>query len=74
MVHSGRPSAAGGIRAREERLKGIINPTIAPLWLPCVTSNTILSAERSALMDTNHGKRTRLRAGGLGLGVLERAR
>jgi len=62
---------AGGIRAGEERLEGIINPTIrAVLGADGVTSNTILSAERSALMDTIT-EQTRLRAAALGLEVLD---
>jgi len=62
---------AGGVRAGEERLEGIINPTIrAVLGADGVTSNTILSAERSALMDTITSE-TRERAAALGLEVLD---
>ena len=68
---SGKAVGAGGIRAGEERLEGIINPTIrAVLGADGVTSNTILSAERSALMDTIT-EQTRLRAAALGLEVLD---
>jgi len=62
---------AGGIRAGEERLEGIINPTIrAILGADGVTSNTILSAERSRLMDQITTE-ARLRAAALGLEVLD---
>ena len=62
---------AGGIRAGEERLEGIINPTIrAILGADGVTSNTILSAERARLMDQITAE-ARLRAAALGLEVLD---
>mgnify|MGYP000176836474 CR=1 FL=1 len=62
---------AGGIRAGEERLEGIINPTIrAVLGADGVTSNTILSAERSRLMDEITAQ-ARARAAALGLEVLD---
>ena len=42
----------GGLRAAEDRLEGILNPTIrAVLGSDGVTSNTILSADRAELMD-----------------------
>ena len=62
---------AGGIRAGEERLEGILNPTIrAVLGADGVTSNTILSSERSRLMDQITAE-ARLRAAALGLEVLD---
>ncbi len=62
---------AGGIRAGEERLEGILNPTIrAILGADGVTSNTILSAERSRLMDQITAQ-ARVSAAALGLEVLD---
>jgi len=62
---------AGGVRAGEERLEGIINPTIrAVLGADGVTSNTILSPERSRLMD-QITEQARERAAALGLEVLD---
>jgi membrane protease subunit HflC len=62
---------AGGIRAGEDRLEGIINPTIrAVLGADGVTSNTILSDERAALMD-QITVQARARAAALGLEVLD---
>ncbi|MBF9058233.1 protease modulator HflC [Rhodobacterales bacterium HKCCSP123] len=62
---------AGGIRAGEDRLEGIINPTIrAVLGADGVTSNTILSEERAALMD-QITVQARARAAALGLEVLD---
>ena len=62
---------AGGIRAGEERLEGIINPTIrAVLGADGVTSNTILSSERARLME-EITTLARERAAALGLEVLD---
>jgi membrane protease subunit HflC len=62
---------AGGIRTGEQRLEGIINPTIrAVLGADGVTSNTILSEERAALMD-QITVQARARAAALGLQVLD---
>ncbi|GAA5071080.1 protease modulator HflC [Roseibacterium beibuensis] len=61
----------GGLRAGEDRLEGIINPTIrAVLGSDGVTSNTILSPERAALMD-QITEQARARAAVLGLEVLD---
>lgn len=62
---------AGGIRAGEERLEGILNPTIrAVLGADGVTSNTILSSERASLMDLITAQ-ARVSAAALGLEVLD---
>ena len=62
---------AGGIRLAEERLEGFINPQIrAVLGSENVTSATILSPERSALMD-QITEQAQLRANALGLEVLD---
>ncbi|MGP1356373.1 protease modulator HflC [Roseicyclus sp.] len=62
---------AGGMRAGEERLEGILNPRIREvLGAEGVTSNTILSAERSALMAQITAE-ARLAAASLGLEVLD---
>ena len=56
----------GGIRLAEERLEGFINPQIrAVLGSENVTSATILSPERSALMDLIT-EQAQLRANALG--------
>ncbi|AHM02550.1 HflC protein [Roseibacterium elongatum DSM 19469] len=61
----------GGLRAGEDRLEGIINPTIrAVLGSDGVTSNTILSTERATLMD-QITEQARARAAVLGLEVLD---
>jgi membrane protease subunit HflC len=61
----------GGLRAAEMRLEGIINPQIrAVLGNEGVTSNTILSAERSRLMDEITTE-VRQRALPLGLSVID---
>jgi membrane protease subunit HflC len=62
---------AGGIRTGEQRLEGIINPTIrAVLGADGVTSNTILSEERAGLMD-EITEQARTRAEAIGLRVLD---
>jgi membrane protease subunit HflC len=62
---------AGGIRTGEQRLEGIINPTIrAVLGADGVTSNTILSDERAGLMD-QITEQARTRAEAIGLRVLD---
>ncbi|NKX43664.1 protease modulator HflC [Roseicyclus persicicus] len=62
---------AGGIRAGEDRLEGIINPTIrAVLGADGVTSNTILSPERTVLMEQITAQ-ARARAAALGIEVLD---
>ncbi len=61
----------GGLRAAEDRLEGILNPTIrAVLGSDGVTSNTILSADRAELMEriTNQARQ---RALPLGLEVVD---
>ncbi len=61
----------GGLRTGEDRLEGIINPTIrAVLGADGVTSNTILSEERAALMG-QITVQARARAQVLGLEVLD---
>jgi membrane protease subunit HflC len=61
----------GGLRAAEQRLEGIINPQIrAVLGNEGVTSNTILSAERSRLMQ-EITEQVRARALPLGLEVVD---
>jgi membrane protease subunit HflC len=61
----------GGLRAAEQRLEGIINPQIrAVLGNEGVTSNTILSAERSRLMQEITDQ-VRARALPLGLEVVD---
>ena len=61
----------GGLRAAEDRLEGILNPQIrAVLGADGVTSNTILSEERSALMQ-RITEQARARALPLGLDVLD---
>lgn len=61
----------GGLRAGEDRLEGIINPQIrAVLGSDGVTSNTILSDERAALMEQITAQ-ARARAAVLGLEVLD---
>ncbi|MDG4648566.1 protease modulator HflC [Roseibacterium sp. SDUM158017] len=62
---------AGGMRAGEARLEGIINPQIREvLGSEGVTSNTILSEERAALMD-QITEQAQVRAADLGLEVLD---
>lgn len=61
----------GGLRAAEDRLEGILNPTIrAVLGSDGVTSNTILSADRAQLM-ARITEQARLRALPLGLEVVD---
>ncbi|WP_299962826.1 protease modulator HflC [uncultured Roseobacter sp.] len=61
----------GGLRAAEDRLEGILNPTIrAVLGSDGVTSNTILSADRAGLM-SRITEQARLRALPLGLEVVD---
>ncbi|MCV3270391.1 protease modulator HflC [Roseobacter sinensis] len=61
----------GGLRAAEDRLEGILNPTIrAVLGSDGVTSNTILSADRAGLM-ARITEQARLRALPLGLEVVD---
>jgi len=61
----------GGLRAAEDRLESIINPAIREvLGADGVTSNTILSAERAALMDRITSQ-VRARALPLGLEVVD---
>jgi membrane protease subunit HflC len=61
----------GGMRAGESRLEGIINPQIREvLGSEGVTSNTILSAERSQLMDRITAQ-AQERASAIGLRVLD---
>ncbi|MBW4710240.1 protease modulator HflC [Roseobacter sp. YSTF-M11] len=61
----------GGMRAAEDRLEGILNPTIrAVLGSDGVTSNTILSADRAGLM-ARITEQARLRALPLGLDVVD---
>src|SRR6056297_849498 len=61
----------GGLRAAEDRLEGILNAQIrAVLGSEGVTSNTILSADRSELM-TRITNETQNRAGPLGLEVID---
>ncbi|ASM71661.1 MULTISPECIES: protease modulator HflC [Roseobacteraceae] len=62
---------ANGMRAAEERLQGILNPVIrAVLGANGVTSNTILSADRAALMERITAQ-ARQRALPLGLDVVD---
>ncbi|WP_298973508.1 protease modulator HflC [uncultured Roseobacter sp.] len=61
----------GGMRTAEDRLEGILNPTIrAVLGSDGVTSNTILSADRAGLM-ARITEQARLRALPLGLEVVD---
>lgn len=61
----------GGLRAAEDRLEGILNPTIrAVLGSDGVTSNTILSADRAQLMERITAQ-ARQRALPLGLEVVD---
>ena len=61
----------GGMRAAEDRLEGILNPTIrAVLGSDGVTSNTILSADRAQLME-RITTQARQRALPLGLEVVD---
>lgn len=61
----------GGLRAAEDRLEGILNPTIrAVLGSDGVTSNTILSADRAELM-ARITSQARQRALPLGLEVVD---
>ncbi|MGZ2256997.1 protease modulator HflC [Roseobacter sp. A03A-229] len=61
----------GGLRTAEDRLEDILNPTIrAVLGSDGVTSNTILSADRAALM-ARITEQARLRAMPLGLEVVD---
>lgn len=61
----------GGLRAAESRLEGILNAQVrAVLGSEGVTSNTILSADRTVLMD-RITEETRQRALPLGLEVLD---
>ncbi|WP_227267387.1 protease modulator HflC [Roseobacter weihaiensis] len=61
----------GGLRAAEDRLEGILNPTIrAVLGSEGVTSNTILSADRATLM-ARITAQARQRALPLGLEVVD---
>lgn len=61
----------GGMRAAEDRLEGILNPTIrAVLGADGVTSDTILSADRAALM-ARITSEARQRALPLGLEVVD---
>ena len=61
----------GGLRAAEDRLEGILNPTIrAVLGSDGVTSNTILSADRAELM-ARITTQARARALPLGLEVVD---
>lgn len=61
----------GGLRAAEDRLEGILNPTIrAVLGSDGVTSNTILSADRAELM-ARITQQARARARPLGLEVVD---
>ncbi|MEP0963082.1 MAG: protease modulator HflC [Roseobacter sp.] len=61
----------GGLRAAEDRLEGILNPTIrAVLGADGVTSNTILSADRAELME-RITEQARQRALPLGLEVVD---
>lgn len=62
---------AGGMRAAEDRLEGILNPAIrAVLGSDGVTSNTILSADRAELM-ARITSQARQRALPLGLEVVD---
>ncbi len=66
-----RAVGVGGMRAAEDRLEGILNPQIrAVLGSEGVTSNTILSSDRSALMDRITAQ-ARSQALPLGLEVLD---
>ena len=61
----------GGLRAAEDRLEGILNPTIrAVLGSDGVTSNTILSADRASLM-SRITTQARERARPLGIEVVD---
>ncbi|MEM1361545.1 MAG: protease modulator HflC [Pseudomonadota bacterium] len=61
----------GGLRTAENRLEGILNPTIrAVLGADGVTSNTILSADRGALM-TGIRDQAQSRAEDLGLDIVD---
>jgi len=61
----------GGLRSGEQRLEGIINPTIrAVLGQDGVTSNTILSEDRAGLI-IEITEQARARAAALGLEVLD---
>jgi membrane protease subunit HflC len=61
----------GGLRTAEQRLEGILNPTIrAVLGEDGVTSNTILSADRAALMERITAQ-ARTRAANLGIEIVD---
>jgi membrane protease subunit HflC len=61
----------GGLRTAEQRLEGILNPTIrAVLGEDGVTSNTILSADRAALME-RITVQARTRAANLGIEIVD---
>ena len=61
----------GGMRAAEDRLEGILNPVIrAVLGADGVTSNTILSSDRAALM-ARITTQARARAQALGIFVID---
>ena len=67
VVQLRQATGAGGLSAAENRLEGILNPQIrAVLGSDGVTSNTILSADRSQLMNRI---RDRARAEALSLGL-----
>ncbi len=67
VVRLRQATGAGGLRAAEQRLQGILNPQIrVVLGADGVTSNTILSADRSVLMEQI---RDRARAQALALGI-----
>ena len=67
VVQLRQATGAGGLRAAEQRLEGILNPQIrAVLGSDGVTSNTILSSDRAALMNRI---RDRARAEALSLGL-----
>lgn len=62
---------AGGLRAAEDRLEGILNPVIrGVLGSDGVTSNTILSADRAELM-SRITIQARSRAAALGIDVVD---
>ncbi len=71
VVQLRQATGAGGLRAAEQRLEGILNPQIrAVLGSDGVTSNTILSSDRAGLMNRIRD-RARIEARSLGLEVVD---
>ena len=71
VVQLRQATGAGGLRAAEQRLNDILNPQIrAVLGSDGVTSDTILSSDRAALMNRIRD-RARIEAENLGLEVVD---